>query len=40
LIGRTPISLFDAAKEPPSYVQAGIKLRFEPIAPEQFAAYF
>ncbi|MEF2246529.1 5-oxoprolinase subunit PxpB [Paenibacillus sp. IITD108] len=38
LIGRSPVKLFDAAKEPPSYLQAGIKLRFEPITPEQYAA--
>jgi inhibitor of KinA len=36
LIGRTPLSLFDLAAEPPSLLLAGDRVRFVPIGPEEF----
>ena len=38
LIGRTPRVLFDAARDPPSLVMPGDRVRFVPIAPEALAA--
>lgn len=39
LIGRTPIRLFDPQADPPCRLQAGDRIRFEPIAPEEFASH-
>jgi KipI family sensor histidine kinase inhibitor len=36
LIGRTPLALFDPAREAPCLVNAGDQVRFVPITPEQF----
>lgn len=36
LIGRTPLVLFDPAREPAVLVNAGMRLRFVPITEEQF----
>lgn len=36
LIGRTPIRLFDPGRERPSLLQAGDRVRFEPIDPTEF----
>ena len=38
LIGRTPLSLFDIERDPPSLLQAGDRVRFVPITPAEFAA--
>jgi inhibitor of KinA len=38
LIGRTPMKLFDPDTQPPTLLQAGDKVRFHPISPEEFAA--
>jgi KipI family sensor histidine kinase inhibitor len=38
LIGRTPIVLFDARRDPPSLVMPGDRVRFVPIAVEEFDA--
>lgn len=38
LIGRTPVRLFDAGSTTPFLLQAGDRVRFEPIAPEAFDA--
>lgn len=37
LIGRTPVTLFDVARDPPSLLEAGDQVRFVAIAPEEFA---
>jgi inhibitor of KinA len=37
LIGRTPITLFDVSRDPPSLLQAGDQVRFVAIPPEEFA---
>ncbi len=37
LIGRTPLRLFDPNRAEPALVQAGDRVRFEPIAPAAFA---
>lgn len=37
LLGRTPLVLFDARREPPSLLKAGDRLRFEPISATRFA---
>lgn len=36
LIGRTPIALFDASREPPVLVEAGDYIRFVPISHEEY----
>jgi inhibitor of KinA len=36
LIGRTPLRLFGLDRDPPSLLQAGDRVRFAPIAPEEF----
>lgn len=36
LIGRTPIRLFDVIKNPPTFLQAGDKVRFQPISTEEY----
>lgn len=36
IIGRTPVSLFQPTKEPPTYVQSGMYLRFIPITEEEY----
>ena len=36
IIGRTPISFFDAAKLPPTELKAGDQIRFKPISEEEF----
>lgn len=36
VIGRTPLTLFDLSRDPPSLLQAGDKVRFVAIAPEAF----
>ena len=35
-IGRTPIKLFEPSWQPPSLLQAGDRVRFVPISPEQY----
>jgi inhibitor of KinA len=39
LIGRTPMKLFDPSAEPPCRLQAGDRIRFVPMPPDQFDAY-
>ncbi|MHB8764855.1 MAG: 5-oxoprolinase subunit PxpB [Deferrisomatales bacterium] len=36
LLGRTPLKLFDLQRDPPFLVTAGTRLRFRPIAPEEY----
>jgi len=36
LIGRTPLSLFDPAREPPALLRPGDRIRFRPISRDQF----
>jgi len=36
LIGRTPLTLFDPSRDPPSLLAAGDQVRFVPIAPTDF----
>lgn len=36
LIGRTPLSLFDPARQPPALLRPGDRVRFRPIARDQF----
>lgn len=36
LIGRTPLRLFDADREPPALLQPGDRVRFVPIGPDRF----
>lgn len=36
VIGRTPLSLFDPRREPPSLLQAGDRVRFVAISPERY----
>ena len=38
LIGRTPLVMFDAAREPMSHLALGDRVRFRPIPPEEFEA--
>ncbi len=38
IIGRTPVSLFQPTRQPPTYVQSGMYLRFIPITEEEFLA--
>ncbi|MFI5360996.1 MAG: 5-oxoprolinase subunit PxpB [Elusimicrobiota bacterium] len=38
LIGRTPLPLFDPAREPMSYLSLGDRVRFKSIPPERFKA--
>lgn len=38
LIGRTPLALFNACREPPSLLTAGVRLRFVPIDRVEFDA--
>jgi KipI family sensor histidine kinase inhibitor len=38
LIGRTPLSMFDAAREPMSYLGLGDLVRFKPISVEEYEA--
>jgi inhibitor of KinA len=40
LIGRTPLSLFDLHKDPPSFFQAGDQARFYPIEEKEFTEIF
>jgi len=37
LIGRTPWALFDPAKDPPTRLRAGDRVRFRAIKPEEFS---
>lgn len=37
LLGRTPLVLFDAGREPPSLLKAGDRVRFEPVPEARFA---
>jgi inhibitor of KinA len=37
ILGRTPLSMFDLTRDPPSLLQAGDQVRFVAIAPEEFA---
>jgi inhibitor of KinA len=39
LIGRTPVSMFRAGREPMSLLAMGDVVRFKPISPEEFAAH-
>ena len=39
LIGRTPLKLFDPAKDPPTLLSPGDRVRFRAITREEFAAY-
>jgi len=39
LIGRTPMKLFDPLADPPCRLQAGDRIRFVPMPPDQFDAY-
>ncbi|RDK02877.1 5-oxoprolinase subunit PxpB [Paraburkholderia lacunae] len=39
LIGRTPCRMFDPSRETPCLMNAGDRIRFMPITPEQFQAY-
>lgn len=36
LIGRTPVRMFDARRNPPSLLAAGDSVRFTPITPDEF----
>lgn len=36
LIGRTPLRMFDAGHEPPTLVDAGLWIRFQPISEEEY----
>ena len=36
LIGRTPLTLFDPGKNPPTLLDAGLWIRFVPISPEEY----
>jgi inhibitor of KinA len=36
IIGRTPVPLFDHAREPPALLRAGQYIRFYPISPDEF----
>ncbi len=36
LIGRTPLTLFDPGKEPPTLLDAGLWIRFVPVSPEEY----
>ena len=38
VIGRTPVTLFDPRRDPPAYLVAGDRVRFEPILPSAWAA--
>ena len=38
LIGRTPLTLFDARRDPPSLLMPGDRVRFVPIAADEFKA--
>lgn len=38
LIGRTPMKLFDPLADPPCRLQAGDRIRFVPIAPDEFGS--
>jgi KipI family sensor histidine kinase inhibitor len=39
LIGRTPVCLFDVRKDPPALLAMGDRVRFRPIAPDEFHAH-
>jgi KipI family sensor histidine kinase inhibitor len=39
LVGRTPIVLFDAERQPPAYFAPGDRVRFVPIAESDWSAY-
>jgi len=39
LIGRTPVTLFDPARQAMSYLQPGDRVRFQPISQQEFHAY-
>jgi len=36
LIGRTPLTLFDPGKNPPTLLDAGLWIRFVPVSPEEY----
>lgn len=38
LVGRTPVHLFDPARDPPALLRPGDRVRFEPVSGDQFAA--
>jgi inhibitor of KinA len=38
LIGRTPLRLFDAHRDPPALLRAGDRIRFLPVDAEAFRA--
>jgi inhibitor of KinA len=38
LVGRTPLKLFDPAKNPPSLLHPGDRVRFRAITRQEFAA--
>lgn len=37
LIGRTPLRMFDATREPPTLTDGGLWIRFRPISPNEYA---
>jgi inhibitor of KinA len=39
LIGRTPLTLFDAGREEPALLQVGDQVKFCPISPEEFSRW-
>ncbi|MBE3554580.1 MAG: 5-oxoprolinase subunit PxpB [Thermicanus sp.] len=39
IIGRTPLHLFRPHRNPPSLLQSGDRIRFQPISPDEFAAW-
>jgi KipI family sensor histidine kinase inhibitor len=39
IIGRTPLTLFDPRREPPVYLEPGDRVRFEPIAVEDWGRH-
>jgi len=38
IIGRTPLKLYDADKNPPVFIQAGDYIRYRSVTPEEYAA--
>lgn len=38
LLGRTPVTLFDARRDPPAYLRPGDRVRFRPIQEAEYAA--
>ena len=39
LIGRTPLRLFNAERDPPALLRAGDRVRFRPISPGAFGEF-